>query len=108
MNAKNLMVVICLSVLSLLLVSCGLGQILEPTPTPMPTATPTETPIPGGIITGRVYLLDRDEPVGTTVTLNRGFAGQVVDSTETDENGRYSFGSTTESVHSDQSRYEYG
>jgi hypothetical protein len=77
--------------MSLLLVSCGLGQILEPTFTPIPTTTPTETPIPGGILSGRVYLLDRDEPVRTTVTLTRGFAGEVVDSAETDENGHYSF-----------------
>ena len=70
--------------------ACGPGQLFGPTLTPIPTPTPTETPIPGGIISGRVYLMDRDEPVRTTVSLMRGLV-EVVDSTATDEDGRYSF-----------------
>lgn len=80
--------------------ACGPGQLLGPTLTPTPTPTltatptltptPTETPIPGGIISGRVYLMDRDEPVHTTVSLMRNLV-EVVDSTSTDEDGRYSF-----------------
>jgi hypothetical protein len=66
----------------LLFAACG-GASTEP------TATPTETPIPGGIISGRIYLMDRDEPVRTTVSLMRGL--EQVDSTATDEDGRYSF-----------------
>lgn len=96
MSTKNLKAVIGLCVMSLLITSCGPGQILGPTPTPTatptptPTATPTATPIPGGIIAGRVYLMDRDEPVRTIVMLARGLGGEEVDSTETDEEGYYS------------------
>lgn len=63
-------------------------------------------PIPGGSISGRVYLMDRDKPVLTTIKLMRGqprtpstggltsgsrFKYSDVDSTVTDENGNYSF-----------------
>ena len=58
---------------------------------PQPTLTPT--PIPGGTITGRVYLMDRDEPVRTTVLLTRreGERFEDSDSTTTDKDGYYSF-----------------
>ena len=51
----------------------------------------TPTPNPGGIVSGRVYLMDRDKPVRTTVTLalREGFESVAV--VETDEKGHYSF-----------------
>ena len=64
------------------------------TPTPIPptkTLPPSETSIPGGIITGRVYLMDRDEPVLTTVNLAQKEGWKVVDSTTTDKDGFYTF-----------------
>ena len=62
------------------------------TPTPIPpTPTPTETPVPGGIVSGRVYLMDRDEPVRTTIKLVWDEDSSEVDSTVTDEDGYYSF-----------------
>ena len=65
-----------------------------PTPvplTPTPTPTPTEVPFPGAIVGGRIYLMDRDRPVQTTVLLFRADYSAMVDSTETDESGYYSF-----------------
>jgi hypothetical protein len=62
-----------------------------PTPTPSPTPTPTDTPVPGGIVSGRVYLMDRDEPVRTTVNLVRDEDSSDIVSTQTDEDGYYSF-----------------
>jgi len=62
-----------------------------PTSTPTPTPTPTEAPFPGAIVGGRVYLMDRDRPVQTTVHLFRADYSAMVDSTETDESGYYSF-----------------
>ena len=64
------------------------------TPTPVtPTLTPTETPIPGVIVNGRVYLINQDEPVLTTVYLVRRENDKDVSTEEigTDEDGYYSF-----------------
>jgi len=95
MNTKKLTAVLCLCTMSLFVASCGPGQILgptaTPTPTPTPTATPTPTPVPGGVVAGRVYLMDRDEPVRTAVRLALREGFEEVDHTETDEDGYYSF-----------------
>ncbi len=91
MNPKRLFPQITgLTLVLLLLVACSTPQpIPKLTPTPMPT--PTEAPIPGGIVSGRIYLMDRDEPVRTTVKLVRDEDKSEVDSTVTDEDGYYSF-----------------
>jgi hypothetical protein len=62
------------------------------TPTPIPP-TPTPSPVPGGTIAGRAYLMDREEPVRTTVLLKRKSGEKFEDdsSTTTDEDGYYSF-----------------
>jgi hypothetical protein len=93
-----------LTLIVLLLTGCG-GAPTEPTATlvpptatptqvpltPTPTPTPTEAPFPGAIVGGRVYLMDRDRPVQTTVLLFRAADYSMVDSRETDESGYYSF-----------------
>jgi hypothetical protein len=56
------------------------------------TTTTTTTTVPTtGIITGRVYLMDRDEPIETTVELLREEDKETIDTTQTDGDGRYSF-----------------
>lgn len=58
---------------------------------------PAETPVPGGNISGRIYLMDRDEPVRTIVELTQDedpsekISLVTVDSTETDVDGYYYF-----------------
>ena len=93
-----------LTLIVLLLTGCG-GAPTEPTATlvpptatptpvpltPTPTPTPTEAPFPGAIVGGRVYLMDRDRPVQTTVRIFLADFSAMVDSTETDESGYYSF-----------------
>lgn len=86
-----------LAVVALLSLSCGGLQSgptptqLPPTQTPTPMATPTKTPVPGGVVSGRIYLMDRDRPVQTTILLVRDDPYLLVDSTESDEGGYYSF-----------------
>ena len=87
-----------LALIALVSLSCGALQpeptstpVLPATLTPTPMPTPTETPVPGGIVGGRVYLMDRDRPVQTTVLLVREADHSLVDATETDEGGYYSF-----------------
>jgi len=60
-----------------------------PIPSKTPKPTPTQTEIPGGVITGRVYLMDKDEVVRTNVLLIQD--KKEIDSTRTDENGNYTF-----------------
>jgi hypothetical protein len=69
------------------------GPTATPTFTPTPTSTPTPTPPPDGILTGRVYLVDRDIAVQTTVTLYRQQPedDEKVDEVRTDAQGIYSF-----------------
>ena len=88
MNTKLLSAMICIVAICLPMSGCGLGSILGPTPTP--------TPIPIGVITGRIWLVDRAEPVHTIVILyqvKEGDTGddEAVEQTETDEDGYYSF-----------------
>jgi hypothetical protein len=62
------------------------------TPTPIPP-TPTPSPVPGGTISGRAYLMDREKPVRTMVLLQRkvGEKYEEDSSTETDKDGCFSF-----------------
>ncbi|MEA2008407.1 MAG: hypothetical protein U9O54_04750 [Chloroflexota bacterium] len=60
-----------------------------PTPTETPSPTPTKTQVPGGIISGRVYLMDKDEAVHTRVLLIQD--KKEIDSTRTDKDGNYTF-----------------
>ena len=87
-----------LALVALFSLSCGALQpgptstaTLSATLTPTPMPTPTEAPIPGAIVGGRVYLMDRDQPVRTAVQLFRADYSEMVASTETDEGGYYSF-----------------
>jgi len=91
-----------LTLIVLLLTGCGgapteppatpVPPIATPTPVPLtPTPTPTEAAFTGAIVGGRVYLVDRDRPVQTTVLLFRADYSAMIDSTETDESGYYSF-----------------
>ena len=59
----------------------------------LPEPTPTPTPMPGGTIKGRVYLVDRDKAVRTTVLLQREENDRFKDSgsTTTDKDGYYYF-----------------
>jgi len=97
---KKLVTAIYLIMITLFIVSCGPSQAeLEATETQISenifatqtAGAPTATPIPGGIIKGRVYLMDRDEPVLTTVILERHEDYESVASTTTDEDGFYFF-----------------
>lgn len=89
-HKKLLPQVISSTLVLLLLVACSTPQP-NPTLTPTQIPTPTETPIPGGIVSGRIYLVDRDEPVRTTVKLIRNEDKSEIDSTVSDEDGYYSF-----------------
>jgi hypothetical protein len=87
-----------LILVALFSLSCGALQPepssapgLSVTMTPAPIPTPAKTPFPGAFVGGRVYLMDRDQPVQTTVTLYRAADYSMADSTETDEAGYYSF-----------------
>ena len=64
-----------------------------PTDIPIPTDTPipTDIPVPQGVITGRVFLMDREEPVDTLVQLVLDSDNSIAASTRTDEDGYYSF-----------------
>jgi hypothetical protein len=57
----------------------------------LPDPTPTPTPMPGGTIKGRVYLMDRDKPIRTTVLLQQEENDRFKDhgSTSTDKDGYY-------------------
>lgn len=46
MNNQQRTVIVCILAGSLLISSCGPGQLFGPTPTPTPTAAPTATPTP--------------------------------------------------------------
>jgi hypothetical protein len=104
---------LALSAVILLAIGCstapifGPGQLFGPTLTPSvtPTSTPTPTPTatrtptatvtpttpPGGVVRGRVYLVDKDEAVRTDVELVLNEGNETVESTKTDSSGEYSF-----------------
>lgn len=66
--------------------------ITSTTTTTTVTTTTTTTTVPTtGIIIGRVYLMDRDEPIVTTVELLGEADKETVDTTRTDGDGHYSF-----------------
>jgi hypothetical protein len=77
--------------------SCGALQPaptptpLSPTQTPTPMPTPTQTPVPGAVVSGRIYLMDRDRSVQTTVLLVREDPYSEIARTVSDEGGYYSF-----------------
>lgn len=86
---------------SLLAASCGDGDA-APDPSPASTTaaastttaapTTTTTSVPTARLAGRVYLVDRDAPVDTTVDLVFGEEDEeAVDSTRTADDGSFSF-----------------
>lgn len=73
------------------LVAQTLAAMITDTPRPSDTPNPTLTftPIPGGIISGKVYLMDKEEAVRTEVLLVHD--KKEIDSTRTDKDGNYRF-----------------
>lgn len=75
-----------------MLMSTACANPPSPTEAPVPTDTPipTDIPLPQGVITGRVFLMDREEPVvDTLVQLVLDGDNSIAASTRTDEEGYY-------------------
>ena len=95
-----------LLVLCLFLVACGPSEVekskqstelaasefaTQTAIAPTATTIPTETPVPKGSVVGRVILIDRDEPVNTTIRLELKEGNKLVNSTRTDQDGHFTF-----------------
>jgi hypothetical protein len=100
----RLLLAATMALLGVMVASCGGDSWQEavtttPTSTTAPTTTTTSstttstttTTIPSGTVAGRVFLLDREEPVETTVDLVREEEDEPTATTRTDADGYYSF-----------------